>query len=365
MKFLHTADWQVGMMASSFGSAGDRIREERVATGRRVVEIARNHGAQFILVAGDLFEDNAVDRLLVQKTADILDSFGGPVYIIPGNHDALTPGSVWEHPVWKGARNLYVLREEKPVELPNGLLFPCPLFERNSGRDPTAWIPADRTGDIRIGLAHGTVENVRLDEPDYPIPRAAAQRAGLDYLALGHWHSVANYVGSDGAVRMAYSGTHETTRFGERDSGNILIVDIPNAIEPPKIMPIRSGKLEWATFNKELGEPGDLERVRAQIESMQSPDIHLLAVSLSGLFMADERAELAHIEQILGSRFLWGALDASQLRPSPRDDSWIKNLPPGIIREAASRLRDRTDVAPEVLSRALAELYAILGEVSQ
>lgn len=364
MKFLHTADWQIGMKASSLGNAADRLREERLTAGSRVVEVARKYEVQFILIAGDLFEDNAVDRVLVQKTADILSSFGGPVYIIPGNHDPLMPGSVWEHPVWRKAENLHVLREEKPMKTPDAFLFPCPLFEKNSGRNPTAWIPKERSGDIRIGLAHGTIQNVRLDEPDYPIPRNAAQSANLDYLALGHWHSCATYSETDGAVRMAYSGTHESTRFGERDSGNVLIVEVPEAGVAPSVTPVRTGRFEWLTRTHELREPGDPARVRAEIESMRNTDSLLLEISLTGLFTAKEQAELDHIEQILNSRFQYGVLDASRLRLSPGDDSWINSLPPGVIREAALRLKNKTDVPAEILSRALTELYAIITEVS-
>jgi len=64
MKFLHTADWQIGMKAAALGDAGARVREERLAAGRRVVEAAKSHHVDFVLVAGDLFEDNAVDRVL-------------------------------------------------------------------------------------------------------------------------------------------------------------------------------------------------------------------------------------------------------------------------------------------------------------
>ena len=35
MRFLHTADWQIGMKAAALGDAGARVREERLAAGRR------------------------------------------------------------------------------------------------------------------------------------------------------------------------------------------------------------------------------------------------------------------------------------------------------------------------------------------
>lgn len=362
MKFLHTADWQIGMKAAGLGDAGARVREERLAAGRRVVEVAKGHQVEFVLVAGDLFADNAVDRLLVQKVADILSSFGGDVFVIPGNHDPFVPGSVWEHPSWKSASNVHVLLDEAPVKVHGGVLYPCPVKEKHSGLNPTAWIPSERDEGIRIGLAHGTVDGVRQDEPEYPIPRYAAQRAGLDFLALGHWHSYGTYPGPDGTIHMAYAGTHETTKFGERDSGNVLIVEIPRPGAPPTITPVKTGRLEWIRIERDIRTGEDLKRVRESIESMANPGHLLVDVSLAGLLMADERGELDHIEQILNSRFLWGKLDASQLQPSPQDEAWINNLPPGIIRDAAIRLRETPVPSPEISARALMELYVIVEE---
>jgi hypothetical protein len=187
MKFLHTADWQIGMRAAHVGAAGTRVREERLSAALRVIDAARDAGAEFVVVCGDTFEDNGVDRVLVQKVADILGEFGGPVYVIPGNHDPFMPGSVWEHPAWRSSDNVCVLREETLIEVSVGTLFPCPAREQHSGKDPTAWIPVGDSRGIRVGLAHGTVEGVYQEEPDYPIP--AMQRYGRGWttspLAIG------------------------------------------------------------------------------------------------------------------------------------------------------------------------------------
>ena len=72
MKFLHTADWQLGMKAVHAGAAAQRVRDERLTAAKRVVATAVEHEAEFIVVAGDTFEDNGIERLLVQKAADIL-----------------------------------------------------------------------------------------------------------------------------------------------------------------------------------------------------------------------------------------------------------------------------------------------------
>jgi DNA repair exonuclease SbcCD nuclease subunit len=371
MRFLHTADWQIGMKASHVGEAGTRVRDERLAAARRVVEAARDAGADFILVSADTFEDNGVDRVLVQKVADILAGFSGPVYVIPGNHDPLVPGSVWDHPAWKASANVHVLREERPVEIPGGTLYPCPVRAKRSGMDPTAWIAREEGQGLRIGLAHGTVEGVPQDEPDYPIPRNAASRCGLDYLALGHWHSMAMYPSSDGVVRMAYSGTHETTKFGERDSGNALLVEIAGPGAPPVTTPVRTGGLAWVTIEEEARIPGDVARLQERVEGIADPMMTLLQVQVNGLLSPADRDALVHLEEVLTSRFLWARLDATHVRPAPEDESWVAGLPPGILRDAASTLRTLGDPAytgqrpdgasPEVAARALLELYAIVG----
>ena len=66
LRFIHTADWQIGMKAAHVGAVGQIVRAERLEAASRVVEAATNHRADFIMLAGDTFEDNAVDRVLVQ-----------------------------------------------------------------------------------------------------------------------------------------------------------------------------------------------------------------------------------------------------------------------------------------------------------
>ncbi len=168
MRFLHTADWQIGMKASHAASASQQVREARVESASRVIEVARHEGAEYLLLAGDTFENNGIDRATVQKIGDILARFGGPVYVLPGNHDPLDVGSVWEHPVWASHADLHVLREPRPVEVPSGLLYPCPVFDACSKSDPTAWIPTEDGRSIRIGVAHGTVEGNPAIEPSLP-----------------------------------------------------------------------------------------------------------------------------------------------------------------------------------------------------
>ncbi|NLE37277.1 MAG: DNA repair exonuclease [Pirellulaceae bacterium] len=369
MIFVHTADWQIGMKAAHAGTAAGRIREARFDAARRVVELARQHQADFLVLAGDTFEDNAVDRKLVQRVADTLAAFAGPVYLLPGNHDPLVPGSVWEHPAWAACDRLHILAKAEPIDVPDGRLYPCPLFEKHGSSDPTIAIAAADDQRIAVGVAHGSVEGIPQDRPDFPIARDAAARAGLDYLALGHWHSTAAYDG-----RMAYSGTHETTKFNERDSGNALLVEIDRRGALPRLTTLRTGGLTWLSLDEPIRAEGDLARVRQEVESIADPEQTLLEIALHGVLHAADRDELSRIDEIAAARSLFHRIDASRLLPAPEDDRWLDDLPDGPIRAAARRLQalansEATDgtperasseaTSPEVAARALFDLYAI------
>ncbi|HPW18730.1 MAG TPA: DNA repair exonuclease [Candidatus Aminicenantes bacterium] len=365
MKFLHTADWQIGMKVKHVGRAAEQVRAARLEAVERLIGLAGENDAEFILVAGDVFEDNGVDRFLILKVVQILGGAGRPVLMIPGNHDPFVPGSVWHHPAWASVSNIRLLTEGKQVEFENAIIYPCPVRDKFSAKDPTAWIPAETSNRVRIGVAHGNVEGLPQAEQDHPIPRNAAERAKLDYLALGHWHSTATYADADGSVRMAYSGTPEPSCFGERDSGNVLLVDIDQAGAPPQISAVHTGKLRWESQVREIREKSDMAAIRTEIEACPGSGDLLLSLELHGVLYADNYEELHRLEEILEARPLFGRLDASRLVPAPQDRAWIDDLPPGYMREAAERLLNMSmsggGDAP-VASRALLELFVMIQE---
>lgn len=336
MKFLHTTDWQMGMKAESLGNeAAKRVREARLDAAKRVIQVAKKNGAEMILFAGDMFEDNAVDRSLVRQTGEILESFGKPVFIIPGNHDPLVPGSVWEHSVWKESKNLHVIQTAEPIERENCILFPCPIKEKHSTENPMDWIDARQESEkICVAIAHGNVENIP-EAKELPIPLDALSRYGLDYVALGHWHSYQTYANK----HMAYCGAHETTKFGERESGKVVLVEIAKRGATPILKPISTGNLVWKTWEKTIRQQGELESLAKKLDAILQPKSTLLRIHLKGILFLEDQDHLDTIKEKLESReFLYGSLDADKLTLSPDNHEWTESLPP-LFQRAAEKLQ--------------------------
>lgn len=375
MKFLHTADWQIGMKAAHAGDQAQRVRDARLVSAERVMQLARSESVEFVLVAGDTFEDQAVDRKLVSKVAEILESAPCPVFVLPGNHDPLVPGSVWEHAIWKTLRQVRVVSETGEIPLENGAaggtLFTAPLKAKYGKQNPVAWIDAKSRGEICIGLAHGTVQHAPQDCNDFPMPRTAAVDAGLDYLAIGHWHSTLVYQQSGASGILAYSGTHETTKFGERDSGNALVVEIASRGAKPTIATHATSQLRWISIDATFHTDADLESLRTQLLAISNPSHALLECTVKGLLTPALQAELDAFLHEISGRFLLARFDTSQLHAPPSDSSWLDALPAGVLRRTGEKLRSQASLAPEgsptaiVAQQAMLELFRLLKEVTK
>jgi DNA repair exonuclease SbcCD nuclease subunit len=361
MKFVHSGDWQIGMAAAQVGAAGDRVRAVRLETCGRVADVCRKESADFLVLAGDTFEHNGVSRELVSEVIDRLRSMPCPVFVIPGNHDPLQPGSVWEHAGWVTARNVHVLRTREPRPIPGGVLFPCPLFRKRSTEDPTAWIDSSGTDGIRIAIAHGHAGETPNSDGSYPIDVDTPKRAGLDYVALGHWHSTTMF-----GERMAYSGAPEQTNFGERNSGNVLIVDIEAPGETPVIQTVRTGLMSWQQIDRTItmdGELADVARSLARLPDLQN---QLVDLTLNGILFQRDAEEIERIQKACG-KFLFARINRAALCPAPEDEDWVTQLPVGAVREAAGCLRQIASSQgrdAEIATQALLELYAIASEVA-
>lgn len=250
IKILHSADWQLGARFRQFGAFAERLRAARLETLRRTLEIARSRAVDACLIAGDLFEDNQVDDRLVTETVRILSEHASvPVYLLPGNHDPISgPEAVWHRKAFREAPpNVHVLRAAGVVDLGGACLLAAPLTQKLSTTDPSLKLadlakdlPADR---IRIGITHGALAIEGKHQPnDFPIALDAASRAGLDYLAIGHWHNW--LAGTDGG-RILMPGTPEPDRFSNDHSGHVALVEIDGRGRPPRVEPLSVATLSW------------------------------------------------------------------------------------------------------------------------
>ncbi|MDR1935758.1 MAG: metallophosphoesterase, partial [Candidatus Accumulibacter sp.] len=127
MRFIHTADWQIGKPFAGIENDDKRglVRAERVEAIRRIGELARERRAEAVLVAGDLFDSPRADKATVSALCSAVGSMRLPVFAIPGNHDHGGAGSVWEQAFFLREReslapNLHILLKPEAVATEGG-----------------------------------------------------------------------------------------------------------------------------------------------------------------------------------------------------------------------------------------------------
>jgi DNA repair exonuclease SbcCD nuclease subunit len=98
MKFIHTADWQIGKRFAGISDPHKRslVQQARIEVIKRIGLVAKDIGADFVLVAGDLFDSPSADKATVSAACSAIGQMELPIIVIPGNHDHGGPGSLWE-----------------------------------------------------------------------------------------------------------------------------------------------------------------------------------------------------------------------------------------------------------------------------
>jgi len=361
------------MKAAHVGPLAERIRDERIKAIERVLDVAEKEKVDLVIVAGDQFEDNAVDRRLVIRVAKVLASHPSiSIHMIPGNHDPLTPDSVYHDHFWRGATNVTVHTTGDPVCLESlgTTLHPCPVREKRSLKDPTASITVEDDGFIHVGIAHGNLDIPYGEKDnDFPIPQDVAEKRGLAYLALGHWHSTL-LMPETGATRVAYSGSPETTKFGERDSGNVLIVEIASNAYDPVVRKVPTGGFEWLQWSETVSDAQGIETIKSKVKKLNRPQTTLLELLLEGVadFSVIKKAE--EFKGLLETSVAFARMDASGLRPEPTSEELLRLAGDGAVGSAARELliMSASETSPEeaqVARRALNNLYLVLEEAAR
>lgn len=305
VRFLHTSDWQLGMTRRFFDDGAQaRFAEARFEAIVRIGELAREHSAEFVVVCGDVFETNHVDRRTVSRALDSLARVTVPVYLLPGNHDPLDAGSIYRQPTFDKRRpsHVRVLDSFEPVAVREGVeLVGAPWMSKRPLEDlvQRAVRPLQpASGAVRIAVAHGAVDSLSPNQDDPAlIELAAAERAlaegRIHYLALGDKHSRLA-VGSSG--RIHYSGAPEPTDFDEKTPGLALLVDVD--AEKVSTQELRIAKWSFARERAQLDSDADLAQLEKRLTEELNKPRTALKLDLVGSLTIRQKARLDELLEL-------------------------------------------------------------------
>ena len=373
LTLLHTADWHLGRRFPAFGHEQElRLTRARLDAVGRILDLAESRNVDAVLCAGDLFESPNPEQ---EWWDGVLKEFARrnwqrPVVLLPGNHDPLTPNSLYHpsHPFRSRLPDYVHVVDRKGWELPLGkdsaVVVASPCESRAGQTDLAASLPERKEGDvrIRIGLVHGQTFDIEGHQTNFPIAPGTTAAKGLDYLAIGDTHAFRD-VEPDAEAPTVYPGAPEATNFGERDTGNVALVFFP--LDRRRRAIVR--KEAVGTWNWREETCTSLSALRAL---MTDPKLRRTVLRLTldmELPMAEyDEAEriIAELEGSMAAPPKVGVLDVQRedLRLATDAPIEFDASLPDVLKEAANRLRDRAKAEPDVAGRALHHLYRLVRE---
>lgn len=367
IKLIHTSDWQIGKVYRFVddGTMG-LLQEARLSAITRLGELALEHSAGHVLVAGDVYDMEALSPRSLNQPLERMRYFEKVTWhLMPGNHDPHRPHGLWDQLLRRGVPDnviVHLSSEPKIFESDGFAVLPAPLQYRRTLQDPTAYMGDAETPDgiIRIGLAHGTVTGFGSDDKDVPnyISPDRPKSAGLAYLALGDWHGQKKI--ND---KVWYSGTHEIDAFDVEGGGQALLVEIQSADAAPVVTPVETGHYRWMTFREQINSREEVDALVTTLRG-SGDDLNRILVRLfveGAVSLLDRQYFEEQIVDQVSAAFCYLRVDDTRLFPSPSEGDLDQIDRGGFVRTAADVLKqkaeDMSDPEHEIAALALQRLY--------
>lgn len=373
VRFVHTADWQLGMTRHFLDmEAQARLSEARIEAIRKIGQLAVEQDCSFVVVCGDVFESNHVERQVIVRALDAMaETPDVTFYLLPGNHDPLNASSVFQSRTFidRCPDNVEVLDTEgKTVVGPVVQLIAAPWKSKSPLEDLIyRAISNAAVGDgVHIVVGHGAVDSLNPDDSD---PSAislgdletAIADGRIQYVALGDRHSTTS-VGESG--RVWYSGAPEPTAYREVDPGNVLVVELDGG--EIVVTPHPIAEWEFHTLDFDLRSADDIDLLESTLSDLGDKSVSIVQLVLVGQLSLGDKvrldALLEHFSDLFASLNTWER--HSDLVVLPDDEDFTSLGLSGFAREALDDLVELATEDGEVAATAqetLGLLYRLAG----
>lgn len=294
IKFLHAADLHLDapFAALSPEQAAARRQEQRELL-TELAEAANTHDCDLVLLAGDLFDSAGASDETLLALRRALASIRAPVFISPGNHDCLLPGSAYLTERWPENAHIFKTDKIEAIELPEKQLRVYGAgFTARHERPLLEGFRAKADGWTNLMVLHG--DATQAASPYNPITPEQLAASGLAYLALGHIHQASGLLRC-GSTCYAWPGCAMGRGFDELGQKGAYLGEVSDSGVRLDFLPLHGRSYE--ILRVEAGDDA-LAAVTAALPEDTQNDIY--RVILTG---EAEPVETAALQAALAPRF--------------------------------------------------------------
>ncbi len=350
MKIIHCADIHLdSKLESNLPSNKARERKKEIVMSFcRMIDYAAEIKAAAVIIAGDLFDTNRMLKttrdLVLGKIVALQET---AVFYLSGNHDAGKALSECEYP-----KNLMLFNDRwTTYSIENVDISGVELNSENCRHiygslnlNPERFNIVTMHGQLGTAFNEETVNKTELS------------LKGIDYLALGHYHSFdSGRLGKNGV--WCYSGCLEGRGFDECGDKGFTVLDIgPNGELAFEFK--RFSCRDIVEKEADISGLSDASSILSRVDEVTAgvSENAMIKVVLTGKLSLDARKDTDYIVKHLNSRFWFAKLsDKTQLALNPEEFANDVSLKGEFIRKVlASDLPEDTKL--KVLECGLAAL---------
>jgi len=321
LRLLHTADVHLGARHADLGDAATAQRERQFAAFKAAVDLAIERKVDLFIVAGDLFDSNTQPRRSVERVAAELARLAQSKIrsvIVPGTHDCYERASIYRAYDLKALAGstsdddlVTVITPDQPaLHLPmlDTTIHATVFATKRAPFSPLRDLHVDSATEPRatwhVGVVHGALAIPdRTDRDEVVVTKEEIAASGLDYLALGHWHSTQR--GKAGSTTYAYSGAPEPVAVDQDGAGKVLVVSFDDAAGG-KVVTVEEAAVGQTTFERldvDAARLNGQPDLIAKLQAKANPDL-VLEARLTGVRPDELDVDPGEVEEQLKGAFL-------------------------------------------------------------
>ncbi|MEZ5280755.1 MAG: metallophosphoesterase [Acidimicrobiales bacterium] len=196
------------------------------------VALCETAGADALLLAGDIYEHDRITPDTARFITRVLNRCSCRVLVAPGNHDWLSPSSVWATADFDDHVHVFDGRSLEPVRIAGVTVWGA-AHHSPSGTPGFLDDFRVRGEGPHLGLFHGSEkagfsiedrdQSGRSKQPHAPFEASQIPRSGLAHAVVGHFHRRRE------ATHHTYPGNPAPLAFGEQGGGGAVVLGVTPA----------------------------------------------------------------------------------------------------------------------------------------
>ena len=224
MKLIHCSDIHLDSKINELPKEKRNVRkEEIISTFEKMCTFAVSNGVTAIIISGDMFDKEKITTKTLSRVINVITKASSVDFLyLPGNHEQNGFLSNKENfpPNLKCFEDSWTAFDYGEVSI-NGII----LNENNSSVVYDS-LKLDQT-KINIVALHGQVAGYKTKDDAEIISLPLLKDKGIDYLALGHYHSY-SYGDIDHRGKYVYSGCLDGRGFDEVGEKGFVLIETSN-----------------------------------------------------------------------------------------------------------------------------------------